>query len=260
MQRQFIKKIEISKKILNNSRNIKVDIYNDGIETSTGVETIYINFDKIARIEVLPAAYINTCAYIVFVPNEDSDKTINKKYASKHKDNSLSFSSGSWDIDTVNKFIERSFQEIAEFFQEYNIANKEEYKPIPKEYRMKCKVCNTIFCYTQEDLEQNKGNQLSKNILTLSVLLNAATGKEYSMHEADKAASRVESKIKNFDRCPNCGSKEIEDISLVEEKTNNTKEITQNNIEQLKMLKEMFDTNLISQEEYERKKKDILGL
>ena len=71
----------------------------------------------------------------------------------------------------------------------------------------------------------------------------------------------------DYNKCPNCGSSELEDISKEEylsaKKAENQKAVNPtpfSTADELKKFKELLDSGIITQEEFDAKKKQLLGL
>ena len=132
-----------------------------------------------------------------------------------------------------------------------------------KEYRMRCNVCGHIFCYTNADLKQNKENAKLASLHEVSSIANGLVGTAYNFHEEQKHADEMRSKIIDYSKCPKCNSKDISE-------TNDTPEIQTKDeqptistsliADELKKFKELLDMGVITQEEFDAKKKQLLGL
>ena len=71
--------------------------------------------------------------------------------------------------------------------------------------------------------------------------------------------------IVDYSKCPKCNSTDIKELSEEEFKTLQTKNnapasTTLSSADELKKYKELFDMGVISQEEFDAKKKQLLGL
>ena len=76
------------------------------------------------------------------------------------------------------------------------------------EYYSKCNVCGKITCYTDNDLKNNKDHAFITTLASISTIANAVAGTKYDMYESNKLADRESSKIVDYSKCPNCGSKD----------------------------------------------------
>ena len=171
------------------------------------------------------------------------------------------------------------FEAVQKLAQFCNIAELKEYdrKDIPREryvsgmydpksseYRKKCNVCGAIFCYTVSDIERN--NKLLSNAQTnnLMSVANAIGGSAYHMYEQNKQAERALDKIIDYTKCQKCGSSDLKDISEEEMKSEQTSSNTNvgpvSSADEIKKFKELLDAGIITQEEFDAKKKQLLGL
>lgn len=134
----------------------------------------------------------------------------------------------------------------------------------PKEYRIKCRVCGHIYCYTNEDLKRNVRNQSLATMHSVSSAINAIGGTAYNMHEEQKHANTASAKIVDYSKCPKCNSSDIVELTDEEwQNINNKSESTTNSVstaDELKKFKDLLDNGVITQEEFDAKKKELLGL
>ena len=130
------------------------------------------------------------------------------------------------------------------------------------EHRMRCNVCGHIFCYTDEDLKKNAGNAGMGALTALGGLASAlGGGSVFHTHHLQGQADRYADKIIDYSRCPSCHSNDISEIEDREVKqANNPPTPTTSPVEELKKYKELLDMGIITQEEFDIKKKQLLGL
>ena len=129
-----------------------------------------------------------------------------------------------------------------------------------KEYRKKCRVCGHIMCYTDNDIEQNKANAKSASLGKTISGLNFLFGSSYHAYEQNKMADSSINKIVDYSRCPKCNSNDLVDISDEDASPKKEEKDIQSATEELKQLKELLDMDIITQEEFNTKKKQLLGL
>lgn len=122
----------------------------------------------------------------------------------------------------------------------------------PKEIVKKCKTCGKIFCYTEMDVKKNEENKNTAMIANLGVIASGLFGSRYDMYEQNKIAKGSSNAVVDFDRCPHCGSRDITDVS------NENKKDEIDVVQELKKYKELLDSGIISQEEFDKKKKELL--
>ncbi len=132
------------------------------------------------------------------------------------------------------------------------------------EYRKKCNVCGHIFCYSDSDIYRNK--QLAKSARSSAnmAVMEALGGTRLAGNQQIAAAERSLDKIIDYSRCPKCNSSELTDATEEEirqaNSNNGSNNSTVSSADELKKFKELLDAGIITQEEFDAKKKQILGL
>lgn len=132
------------------------------------------------------------------------------------------------------------------------------------EVRKKCNVCGHIYCYTLEDLEKNRQNAKSAAISSVAGVAGALSGHYAASAVNTQSANNHLDKIVDYEICPKCHSRDVVEISETEfkklsQKTNTYQsEISQ--ADELKKFKDLLDSGVITQEEFDEKKKQLLGL
>lgn len=130
----------------------------------------------------------------------------------------------------------------------------------PKQFYKKCNTCGHIYCYTQADLNKNK--QLSRQVAANSFA--SAFGPAIMSATYNQTANDNKSRIIDYDKCPKCNSSDV--ISITEEEVeelSKNQDMQQTNLSQadeLKKFKDLLDSGVITQEEFDAKKKQLLGL
>lgn len=131
-------------------------------------------------------------------------------------------------------------------------------------HKVYCNTCKKIFCYTDEDLRKNfvySERAKDEQKLELSSTLGG-TFIERQMHVQQGQIYR--DKVVDFSKCPHCGSTDVREVSDDEyEQLNNggvTQNVTISVADELKQFKELLDMGVITQEEFDAKKKQLLGL
>ena len=134
--------------------------------------------------------------------------------------------------------------------------------PDTKEFRMRCNVCGHVFCYTMgdyrknEDLRREAGKEQAlggmQTIFTSQLVGNMTT----------QRAELKKAQLVDYSRCPNCNSADIHEIP--EGEVIPSKEVSAtpavSSMDELKKLKELLDMGIVTQEEFDAKKKQLLGL
>ena len=128
-----------------------------------------------------------------------------------------------------------------------------------KTHNMHCRICGHIFCYTDDDIDANERNKQIAKLSELNAFVSYG-GSLYQINEADKQLERDKAKIKDYTKCPNCNSADIEELSKAEIETIKSQNAVASPVEELKKYKELLDGGIITQEEFDAKKKQLLGL
>lgn len=146
--------------------------------------------------------------------------------------------------------------------------------PENMEHRMQCSVCGRIFCYTDSDVKDNKTKATWGMLLSLGTIASGLGGARYDMYEQGKAANTQYAQVKDFSHCPYCNSVSITEIGTIPvlQSSNQAKEKLpvskdtpkgnpiQDEDEMVQYFREMLDMGIISQEEFEEQKRQLLGL
>lgn len=142
----------------------------------------------------------------------------------------------------------------------YFVVKEKKERVKPKQFYKKCNTCGHIYCYTQADLNKNK--QLSRQAAANTFA--SAFGPAIMSATYNQTAGDNKSRIIDYDKCPKCNSADV--ISITEEevenlsKTQDTKQTNISQADELKKFKELLDNGVITQEEFDAKKKQLLGL
>ena len=142
-------------------------------------------------------------------------------------------------------------------------AGKAEVIPIQDtEVKVKCNTCGHVYCYNLSDLQRNR--QLAKGAVVDSVLgvTEAVGGTRIGSQIANARAESKLDKVVDYSRCPHCHSADVRTISKEEWDTEKTKRNSTalSSADELKKYKELLDMGVITQEEFNAKKKQLLGL
>ena len=128
------------------------------------------------------------------------------------------------------------------------------------EFRMRCNVCGHVYCYTVGDLKKNK--QLEKDATTASIVgltqtigTSAVLGQMYQ-NEAEQKRSG----IIDYSRCPKCHSQDVTEIPEGAPIPPIATDTTPSSMDELRKLKELLDQGIVTQDEFDAKKKQLLGL
>lgn len=144
----------------------------------------------------------------------------------------------------------------------------------PEEYRKKCNVCGAVWCYDLKDLKENRHNanmRFWNSVSSMSASVSALkSGSKLDTMIGQQALANAESskgKVIDYKKCPHCGStniRDLEDSEWAAEQAKATQESTPASAvsaaDELKKFKELLDMGVITQEEFDAKKKQLLGL
>ena len=145
--------------------------------------------------------------------------------------------------------------------QETQAINKAFQELEKQEFRMRCNVCGKVFCYTMDDLRQNIANANSAKRSAAMGVLSAIGGTELGMHANMNASDKYLNRIVDYSKCPSCHSSNVSLIEDGEEATlSPAVTTTPSAADELKKFKELLDMGVITQEEFDAKKKQLLGL
>ena len=133
------------------------------------------------------------------------------------------------------------------------------------EHRLRCNVCGKVYCYSHEDIIKNYQNAKRAASASLTAGLNALAGSSITYSTESNRAEQLQDKITDFTHCPNCHSTDVTELTEEEFRQANMAAhapIAQapSSADELKKYKDLLDTGVISQEEFDAKKKQILGL
>ena len=136
------------------------------------------------------------------------------------------------------------------------------------ETRKKCCACGHVFCYTPLDVAKNYSLQRQAKYSSIASVTGAMSGSVVASTVNQMNASNATSRIVNYNVCPSCGSRDLQILSKEEyEKEAKAKNAPAQNVvqaalspaEELKNFKELLDMGIISQDEFDAKKKQLLG-
>lgn len=132
------------------------------------------------------------------------------------------------------------------------------------EWRMRCNVCGKVFCYTYSDLERNANFAQAAKSFTRGALVDALVGTKIGMYENMKLGNDAVGRITDYSRCPHCNSSSLTEITDDEQEASNNLESPSapqtSAADEIKKFKELLDSGIITQAEFDAKKKQLLGL
>lgn len=134
-----------------------------------------------------------------------------------------------------------------------------------EEIRMKCNVCGHIFCYSGLDVKQNIQHEKDAQKSALRSLGQALFTNQISSQLSANETQRHMDKIVDYSHCPKCHSADLVQITAEEAKNSTAQQNVPaapaaSAMDELKKLKELLDMGIVTQEEFDAKKKQLLGL
>lgn len=135
-----------------------------------------------------------------------------------------------------------------------------------RKYFRKCNGCGKVYSYTDRDIKKNVeiANQAKKeaNLGVLSALGGTSLETTMNRHRTEDLLNQ----IKDYSKCIYCQSSNVEIITEEQFKAEEAKNAapaaggTISAADELKKFKELLDMGVITQEEFDAKKKQLLGL
>ena len=134
-----------------------------------------------------------------------------------------------------------------------------------KEFRNKCNVCGNVYCYSQDDLDKNAAALMSSGWSALAGVTGALAGQYAASAVSTGNANASLNSMIDYTKCPNCNSKDIRALTEEEwekEKTANSAPQASpvSSADEILKFKSLLDSGIITQEEFDAKKKQLLGL
>lgn len=135
------------------------------------------------------------------------------------------------------------------------------------EIRKKCNVCGHLYCYSLYDLERNKEKARSAMLSSVASIAGTVGGAYTASAVNNGNAENALNGIVDYNRCPHCGSMDVRTLSKEEWATEQAKTAQGSTTapavsaaDELKKFRELLDSGVITQEEFDAKKKQLLGL
>lgn len=127
-----------------------------------------------------------------------------------------------------------------------------------EEIRMKCNVCGKVFCYSLADVAESESHAKWARAHSVASLF----GTRMDMYGQQSQAEAEKSKVVDYTRCPSCRSTNLTRLADGEQNTpvESTGNTATSAIDEIKKYKELLDMGIITQEEFDAKKKQLLGL
>lgn len=130
------------------------------------------------------------------------------------------------------------------------------------EIHVKCNVCGHIFCYSGLDIKQNMQHAKNAQKSALRSVGQAFFTNQISSQMSANETQRHMDKIVDYSHCPKCHSTDLVEITAEEAKNVPAQQNAPaaSAMDELKKLKELLDMGIVTQEEFDAKKKQLLGL
>lgn len=139
------------------------------------------------------------------------------------------------------------------------VASNNPYETDSKEYRVRCNVCGHIYCFTNRDLKDNVQAAKLAKMSAVGEMAGALSGNWGAAVVNSQNANNELNNITDYSRCPKCNSTNITVMEngepVPQAGSNGT-----SSADELKKFKELLDSGVISREEFDAKKKQLLGL
>ncbi len=138
-------------------------------------------------------------------------------------------------------------------------------EPSEIEIRKKCNICGHVFCYSPIDLEHNKRKRNEAIYSALGGLGGAMSGNFAASAVQQLNTNQAMNAIVDYNKCPQCGSLDLKTISkeelsfemgAVQRQSFNAPQISA--ADELKKYKELLDIGVLTQEEFDAKKQELL--
>lgn len=236
--------------------------------------SMVIDFADITDVEMRPAKMLKVPAFC-FIINGNRLMTdvninatqfpLNKSDAQKAKETLERFVK-ECNLSGIKEYERKSVPEktySGEYFDAERVISRS--LELNKETRKRCNVCGHIFCYNQADIAKNKSNARQATISSIGGIAGALGGAYAASAVNNSNAQNSLDKIVDFNRCPQCNSTDLsiisdEEFEAVKVQNNTTQQATVSAADELKKFKELLDMGAITQEEFDAKKKELLGL
>ncbi len=168
-----------------------------------------------------------------------------------------------YNVEQLKLLLEHPEWTADEFNKEIN-PNYVPTSPDDEIYKQ-CTICGHVFCYTVADLKKNIKHATSA-MLSGFAGAAGAVGSSYTASAVNNANAHSHSnQIIDYNKCPKCNSTKLKTITA--EEAANVQSVaapattpTTSAADELKKFKELLDMGAITQEEFDAKKKELLGL
>lgn len=238
------------------------------------LSSMVIDFADVTDVEMRAAKMLKVPAFCVIVNGNRlmtdvninaTQFTLNKSDAQRAKD-TLERLVKECNLSGIKEY-ERKDVPTKIYTNEYFDAERVVSKALERnqETRKRCNVCGHIFCYNQADIAKNKSNARQATVSSIGGIAGALGGAYAASAVNTGNAQNSLNKIVDFNRCPQCNSTNLsvisdEEFEKMQAQKNTPQQTTVSAADELKKFKELLDMGAITQEEFDVKKKELLGL
>ena len=232
-----------------------------------------VNFSEITGIELRAPSMMTTGGYVMFIIHNFRYK-LNNNFPFRFSVDKSNFSQLERVLNTLSNEIGVAIKgkngysaTEKEYLGEYEIEqdNPENVRVKDIEYRKRCNVCGHIFCYNEADIKKNQSNAKAAVLSSIGGIGGALGGAYAASAVNNSNAQNSLDKIVDFNRCPKCNSTKLsilseEEFKNISAQNNAVPQSSSSAADELKKFKELLDMGVITQEEFDAKKKQLLGL
>jgi len=139
--------------------------------------------------------------------------------------------------------------------------------PMSKEHKMRCNNCGHTYCFTMKDIEENIKNAKKAALSSVTSIAGTMSGHYATAAVSQQNAENQLNQIVDYEICPKCHSRDIIELSDEEIEAEKSCQGQKNNpasglssADEIKKFKELLDAGVITENEFNTKKKELLGL
>lgn len=121
------------------------------------------------------------------------------------------------------------------------------------EYIRKCNVCGKIYCFTDEDVNNNMGNAVMSAVSAIGGVASVLSGNLFGAALSNNQTQNYGNKVFDFTRCPNCGSRNTDFVSsattMAKTEQGQKPLIDEEDEDAVAVRQELLEAGVLSQEE-----------
>ena len=146
----------------------------------------------------------------------------------------------------------------------YNEKKEEKLFENETEHIMHCEACGHVYHYNDDDIKKNQQKIKDSGTSIISAVAAGMAGNYMVSTMNSQSAKNELNSIVDYLSCPKCHSrktKRITEKEFEELKAKSNQSVAPvSNLDEIKKLKELLDLGAITEEEFNAKKKELLGL